>query len=208
MQMKIQAEIHFYTEDQMSVLLDVPSEKRREFYEGLLFTLYVFRNWYNLGNHASVEGLLTLLAGAGDDINSFIDYYQKNTIKVNDYAGQKADKGFAVILNYDDTANKPIHFDFDTWGFGWLGTGLGYYSPRSVGTLLQYLLEKSSQRPLYFFGPRYYELLCYSIATTISAFKPSPTLFNRISLQIASDAYAYTFEGKNNSQEENDHVSF
>ena len=65
--------MYFHDQDKISVLFDIPSEKRKEFYAGLLFTLYVFRNWYSLGDHEVAQGLVELLSAAGDDINALAE---------------------------------------------------------------------------------------------------------------------------------------
>ena len=188
--MTITAEIHFYSEDTAAVLLDIPSEKGEEFFAGLLFSLYTLRNLYNLGDRGAAYTLLSFLATVRKNINGVGSYCAKNNLKLIEYQGEKGEKGFSATLEYSDSeeGKYPVHFDLDTWGFGWLARDVGYYSPASVITLLRYLISINPQDQRWM---QYLQSLCGVLA---GLQRLPPTQFNRAALRLASEGYG-TFYG-------------
>lgn len=138
MDVEIDAEIHFYSENEAAVVLESRGNKNDDkFGEGLLFCRFAFQSMGNLQGD-DIEGSLAQVL-LGVNAKSLL---KEEDLKLIEYNGD-ADKVFYIKLEYKGEEDS-FFFNLKTSGFGFLGKGLGYYSPCSVMILLEYLLKKRS----------------------------------------------------------------
>lgn len=131
-------EIHFHEQDRASVFLENIGGPDAKFAELLLLSSYAVRQVANLGRSPETAALGALLAGAARSAEHLIGYRPENSPALVAYQGKPGRKRFTSRV---DVADDTYQFNMQPHGFGFLGRGLGFYSPTSVVLLLQYLVE-------------------------------------------------------------------
>lgn len=134
-------EINFHEQYSASVFLENSASNREEkFGEILLFSLFTIRTLVNLGGDPSASALALLLSKeVPENLEKITTQKEDNAANLVDYTGVKGRKRFISQLNCTD---ENLNFKYDTNGFGFFASGMGYYAPNSVIILLKYLAKK------------------------------------------------------------------
>lgn len=149
----MRVEVHFHQQDEASVFFEstFTADEGRPF-ELYFFTCFTVGQLLNLGNDKPgtstlAEALMKMelpMAPLDDDMMAFIAFIMgtaPGTPKLVDYKGSPGRKMFEAELRFSSSSS----FRLEHKGFGFLGTGLGYYVPHSVFLLLKYLARKRIQ---------------------------------------------------------------
>lgn len=135
--------ISFPDKDNASILLETTATgDTQKFSEILLFSLYVIRMIYNLGDRDPVYSLTNKL-NMFADIGEF-SYLGSSTEILSSY--KPAKKTFEGILKYSD---DNLFFDLNANGFGFLGSKVDKYAPISVEVLAKYLMNTRQEDDVY-----------------------------------------------------------
>ncbi len=184
MDLGINLEIHFHSQQEGSVLLESNSSGDIEkFGEILLFNCYFLRQLVNFGDHPIAHSIVSAFMNFLMSIYSIDEHNDPDLANLVTYKGSAGRKRFIAKLRY---SNNYVKFNFSAKGFGLLARGMGYYSPNSMYLLLKYLVSRRKD------DEEYIKNLSDSISNCIGLFiKRELNMKNQnmLALNIASNYY-------------------
>jgi hypothetical protein len=146
MESRVSLEIHFYGEEEVSVLLGTQGDLDKQYGEILMFCLFSLRQMFNLGNNQLGNSLASLLSECHGHVKELAYHKSPDAPEIIDYDGLQGSKRFLATLDYFDGNSN---FKMKAKGFGLLARGMGYFAPTSVATLLRYLSRIHIDDPCY-----------------------------------------------------------
>lgn len=139
-QIAINAEVHFHEQELVSIFHEVNVSGRDEQFAELIFSAaFAIRSISNLGNHPFADGLAQQLQLTGQLIAEGPDQILAPKPQLVAYQGHAGRKRFISKLRFSSSA---IKFDYAAKGFGWFGTGIGYYCPAATQSMFRYFAHR------------------------------------------------------------------
>jgi hypothetical protein len=206
--------VEFLTKDEVAIGISLDSPvPNPDFAMLVLFSSFALRQMHNLGtSHPVTQSLASALAainkpdaqlvillgppdlslnqlqqasrdGASDPMQNFVSV---DSFKLAPYRNQKGKKRFLSSLTYDEHQARLL---MDLKGFDFMGRGVNYYAPLSVGLLFRRLVSLQGQHSEYLPSLVYTAnlsgkaLLSGTITSTSQPF---------LALQVAQEAAQYT----------------
>ena len=133
-------EVHFYDQDEFSVLLETNGGPDEQLGEILMCSSFAVRQILNMGSRTppalSLVDYLACLQAGIKDVGALDDSSGPHLVA---YRGIPGRRRFLADLHCEGGAPR---FNLRAKGFGLRATGMGYYAPTAVGALVSYLVTR------------------------------------------------------------------